>query len=238
MKRLNLKYSLFSLLAFLLSSGCARSLKDFEKAQEDALADLIATTSGSAVTDSTSKRAALEIALLDSLQQKYPGRTKTVTVTKYEKIITPGQTLTVYVPMKVDSTANKSEADSLLARLITVSSKYQADLALQGEITRVKAQLLAALNRRGALPDTTVFFANAPGYWLRVHRLPAGRYNFTLNTPEKTDSVATQTNVTSHTPPVYVRDPWYIYWQFWAAFGVAVTALLALFLVVKSKATA
>jgi hypothetical protein len=218
----NLKFSIFGLLALLLSTGCVRSLKDLEKRQEDALADLLATTSGSAVADSTSKRAALEISLLDSLQRKYPGRTKTVTVTKYEKIVTPGQTLTVYVPLKVDSTANKSTADSLLARLITVSSKYQADLALQSEIASVKAQLLAALNRRGVLPDTTVFFPNAPGYWLRVHRLPAGRYNFTLNTPEKTDSVATATTINQHTPPVYIRASWFSFWQTGVSLGAGV----------------
>lgn len=224
---LNLNKALsFALLAALSLTSCA-TFDDLEKKRNEDINKLAAATSGRPVADSTSERAAAELRLLDSLQHRYPGRTTRTVITKVEKVVIPGKTLYAEVAPRVDTAKNRSEADSLLARLVTLSDKYKKDLEIQTEVARVKAGLLRSLNRRGILPDTTVFFPNAPGYWLRVARLASGRYSWTLNTPEQSKEVATQSNVTTHTPPVYIRSNFWDFWQFWAAFGTALVSLLA-----------
>lgn len=167
----------------------------------------------------------LELDMLDELLRKYPGKQVTRTITHTETKTLPGKTVYVELPVRADTTGNRAERDSLLQALQTLVQRERADSELRAKFAELRANMLAAFNRRACLPDTLVKFP-AYGITLQVKRGQSGAYGFTIvEAPQKVDYPSHVTeNV--HERVVYLDSKFWQFWQFWLALVVAGRGLL------------
>lgn len=226
------RYSI--LCAGLLFSGC-NALKQAEenraKRRLEAFNEGLRASAPIPADSSGRYPASVELSILDGLLQKYPGRQVTKTVVEVRNVTVPGKTIYVPVAARPDTAANRIERDTILQRMEKLTANEKSNDPLRLEVARLKVRLLAALNDRGYLPDTTIYFPKDSASFT-IKRIDARHYVFTCVVKPRTIQVPVTVNETAHTRIAQdVRKYWH-FPEFWAAAGLDVVLLILLVVII------
>lgn len=164
-----------------------------------------------------------ELDVLDGLLRKYPGKVNERTIIRTETVTVPSRASETTLPVRPDVARNVRERDSLLAELTRLTSTERADSEVKAELARLKSSLLQALNRRGCLPDTTVYFPDQ-GQTLKVRRLSQNVYRFELIADGQQITYPVEVREVVHQRIVHTEKRFWTYWQSWLLLALLVGA--------------